>query len=157
MSRKIVILSVPRTGTRFFAYFVRCVVGEPVHFMHSRPKNRERIQDQIDRGNLLIIPVRDRRDHIEAFAKDPEYLPMIEECIEVMDEFMPQLEERAHLIDIDKNEKTHDQFARLLADMGALWTPAVTEFIDEWPKICSQHEKQDERCQQANAALRQQI
>lgn len=149
---RVFILSVPRSGSRFMAYFIGEVLGVEMGFSHFWERQTELIQRLIDMDIVLVVPVRDPAELAESYRihrRSKDVMPMLHECCAVRDRFMPQLEGRAHFINIEKSEKTEWQIDRLLEDIGIPWTQEVTKFVDEWKPVGSQHEQPDERHERA--------
>lgn len=133
------VLSVPLTGTRFYLYFLRFVLGVDAKFQHFYEKDKDALADYIRRTNdVLIVPVREHNAIKKSYSRFLHtHLPQrFDEYIAVKDYLTPLLvEHNAHFMDIEKNENTKLQFDRLLDDLQLGWTPEAESFVNKWEKI----------------------
>ena len=150
----VILLSVPRNGTRFTAYMIGEVIGEPLVFSHFWERNSESIQRAIDTDHPIVVPVRpdaDAEESVQALQV-PKAMPLLVECQRVFQRFLPQLEGRAHFIDIEKKDR--QQVDSLLSDLGRSWTPKLEQFFKEWSPIGARSAPQDPRAKRATDLMR---
>lgn len=138
----VTVISIPRSGTRFYMLFLMRVLGLHVRYRHLFKENEDELVELINTtDDVIVVPVRSYEGMAMSFEPSPEYRRRLDE------EFMPMFErltdrlERAgaHFMDIEKHAGTTHQFDRLLEDLGVPWTPAVTKYIENWAPIGSQH------------------
>lgn len=143
----ITILSIPRSGTRFFAYFVLYVLKLDVKYLHFFRCNAKEIEELLESDETIIVPVREYEKHAKSFEPFPVYRERLDdEFIPVMKLYEPLLREAgAHFIDIDMNEKTHDQIDRLLKDLGIEWNEEISQYVEQWHRVGSQFDGDDKR------------
>lgn len=135
----ITILSVPRTGTRFFGNFVLNVLGLHVEYAHFSSKNKDAIEHFLNTTNdIIIVPMRGIEATRNSIGEDRR--EFIDDAFIVRDHFAPRLRAHgAHFIDTVKNNSTPDQVRCFLTDVNARWTSDVSEFVSAWRPIGSQY------------------
>lgn len=144
------ILSIPRSGTRFYLYLCLYVLKVEVTYVHFFFKDINKIDAAIDSDDVIIVPVRSDKELVKSFEAFPKWSHRVEdEMISLRDRYMPSLiSAGAHFMDIKKSTDTRRQFERLLSSLDIKWTPEVDKFIDEWPVIGSQYFPDDEKSMQ---------
>lgn len=135
----ITILSVPRTGTRFWGNFIANVVGLQTCYAHFSSENKAAIENLLNTTeNTIVVPIRDDAETLESAGEDAS--EMIRDAILIRDYFAPRLKAYgAHFLDTVKNESTPDQIRAFLRDENCRWTQTVTEFVRTWEPIGSRH------------------
>lgn len=141
----ITILSIPRSGTRFYFYFVTEVLGLPCEFAHFYNAHLNPIIGCMARGDTIIVPTRSDEAVSKSFSA--EHQRWLDEELFVARDFLEPLlvDYGAHFMDIEKSDATVGQFKDLLLELGQEWTPKVIDFIEEWRPIGSQFTPDDER------------
>lgn len=135
----VTILSVPRSGTRFFGNFVANVVGLPINYAHFSSANKAAIEDFLNTtDNVILVPVRD--DEETALSVGEKDSAMVDDAFLIRDYFVPRLKAYgAHFMNTVKNESTPDQIRAFLIDENSRWTSGVTEWVRTWEPIGSRH------------------
>lgn len=144
LSKDITIFSIPRTGTRFYMYFVKHVLGLRVRYIHSTFASDEKVRDFLDKTtDTIIVPVRPYEDIRKSWGSG--YEDTVNDLIKAYENLCPSLlASGAHFMNIEKGPNSELQFARLLFDLGLDWTDDIRTFFEKWPRIGSQHNYQDE-------------
>jgi len=137
----VTIVSIPRTGTRFFAYFCMHVLGVEVNYVHLFKDDVEKIKEVMASGDVIIVPMRSYEGMDDSFRAFPELHGRLDdEFLPLLDELTPSLiTAGAHFINIEKGATTHQQFDDLLTALGMDWTPEITDYVDKWERVGSQY------------------
>jgi len=135
----ITILSIPRTGTRFWYHFVTRVLHQEARYAHFSAKTVDAICDYLNKTNdVIIVPMRDHEETLKSAHSENSYL--IEDATASRAVFMEWLTSYgAHFMDTVKNEHTHTQISNLIDDLGLTESTSVKNFIKAWEPIGSQH------------------
>lgn len=151
----VTIISIPRTGTRFFLYFCMYVLGLKVTYIHLFKGNVEKIKEIIASGEVIIVPMRSYEGTDESFKAFPKYHSRFhDEFLPLLDELTPSLiTAGAHFMNTEKGANTHQQFDDLLTALGMDWTPEITDYIDKWEKVGSQYTREDKKSKRVITAL----
>ena len=138
---KPLVVSVPRSGTRFYVFFLQQICGLEVEYAHF---GFDDIEPLLERAGVIIVPQRSEAAIRESWGSSrPEDL---ERCLQEKRRLMPALFARqAHFVDIEKNATSIYQWTMLLADLGLQWTDEIASFFREWPVIGSQHSRPNAR------------
>lgn len=148
-------MSVPRSGTRFWLYFLGKVLGiEYVSYAHfGIDEEPEKLIDQFD---VIVVPTRREEDVRASWRKPYHHLKQrrwtvyLDDCFKELKRLTPLLEEKgAHFVSTNRHETSIFEFTKLLRALNLSFTDAAVDFYDEWPTICSQHRNEDERDRQA--------
>lgn len=136
----ITILSVPRTGTRFWGDFIANVISLPVCYAHFSSENKAAIENLLNTTeNTIVVPIRDDEETAASIGEDASEL--LADAILIRDHFAPRLKAcGAHFMNTVKNESTPDQIRAFLRDENCRWTHSVTEFVRTWEPIGSRHD-----------------
>lgn len=138
------VLSVPRSGTRFYLYFLREVLGIKAGYAHFGFTKDERIIELAGLAKTVIIarrPVKKLRASWDGFRKDDMEASIV--SAERMEQTL--VDNGALFMDIEKGKHTSSQFTELLLALEKGWNAEVVQFIDEWPIIGSKHGKPNDR------------
>jgi len=135
----ITVLSIPRSGTRFYLYFAKFVLGLDARYVHFFSENIGKLNDVLTSDDVIIYPVRAYADIRKSYGDSEEFIARLDnEFIPVRDLMLPQLVKTgAHFMDIEKGPETYYQFSELLSALNLRWTPEISRFVDNWEKIGS--------------------
>lgn len=139
-------LSIPRSGTRFYLYFLKFVLGVPVRYLHFFHENVELIDGIIESEGVIVVPVRRYSQLVESYQKYPKIRDRLEaECVPIYNQFMPRLRARdkTHLMSIEKGDTTRSRFEALLRDLDLPMSQEVEDYIAAWEPVGSQYAEQD--------------
>jgi hypothetical protein len=135
----ITILSIPRTGTRFWYHFVTRILKLDARYAHFSAKTVDAITDYLDKtDDVIIVPVRGYEETVESAHLENRYL--IDDATEARARFTRRLEEYgAHFMNTNKGSETFTQVVALLKDLDVDMTEEIREAVQSWRPIGSQH------------------
>lgn len=145
---RVLVVSVPRSGTRFYLYFLQQVLGIESEYAHFGLIPDEALEQLIARADVVIVPRRPDKEILESWG---EARPQqIRRCISKLHEYMPQLiDSGAHVVDTVKGAHASWQWTEMLEALGVGWSADALAFFDDWPVIGSQFSKPNKRDQLA--------
>ena len=153
---KVLLFSIPRSGTRFWMYFLHEVLGVEVAYAHFGIDDEP--EKLIHQADVVIVPTRGRDEVRKSWRKPYHYFSergctvYLEDCFKEYDRLIPFLRGKgAIFVDTEKGPNSAIEIEDILYKLGLQWTPEAVAFYREWPIIGSQHKPDDERDEQVLA------